>query len=75
MQLFVFIAGVNGSTWKTGKLAPPYGLDATGPRAVSCARPASCLAVGETGAGLSLFSNAAFTGFWNGGKWRLVPAS
>ena len=57
------------------RLPVPAGDGNASFNAVSCLSATRCLAVGETGAGSSLFSNAAFTGFWNGRKWRLVPAS
>ena len=43
---------------------------------VSCVSAKDCVAVGEGGGPQdTLFSSAAFTGFWNGKTWKAVPAS
>ncbi len=65
----------NGAVWSVVSVPGPKGFG-TGVYGVSCGSATSCVAVGEGGgAGGTLSSAAALTGFWNGKSWRLVTAS
>jgi hypothetical protein len=69
-------ASYNGKTWSVGSVPAPTGGGTSAFSAVSCLSAKDCVAVGEGGGPQgTLFSGAAFTGFWNGTSWKAVPAS
>jgi hypothetical protein len=65
----------DGHSWTTVSVPAEPGFGPTDFNGVSCHSATDCLAVGEMGKPRgALFSNAAFTGVWNGKTWKLVPA-
>lgn len=61
----------DGRRWTIARPAPPPGLRGVSLVHVSCARPASCMAIG---AGRDARRRArSFTEYWNGSRWRLAP--
>lgn len=69
-------ASYNGTTWKVASVPAPASGGTSAFSSVSCLSAKDCVAVGEGGGPQgTLFSSAAFTGFWNGTRWKAVPAS
>jgi len=62
----------DGASWHLGFPRVPRGAAASELRAVSCASPSDCLAIGDTGAG-GAGSGRLFAERWNGSTWRMVP--
>jgi len=69
-------ASYNGKTWSVGSVPAPADGGTSAFSAVSCVSAQDCVAVGEGGGpDGTLFSSAAFAGFWNGTSWKAVPAA
>jgi hypothetical protein len=66
-------AAWNGKGWAATPVAGPGKGKASSFTAVTCLTAKSCVAVGQVGA-FSSTNGAGLSGFWNGGKWRLVIA-
>ena len=62
----------DGSSWHLLFPRVPGGAAASELRAVSCASPSACLAIGDTGTG-GAGSGKLFAERWNGSTWRMVP--
>lgn len=66
----------NGRTWTTAVVPARTGDGTSAFSGVSCVSARDCVAVGEGGGpGGLLFSSAAFSAFWNGESWKVVPAA
>jgi hypothetical protein len=63
----------NGERWTAMTVAAPGAGLASLFSAVSCPRPASCVAVGESNQYNSAAGTAQLTGFLTGTSWRLIP--
>ena len=65
----------NGRGWTRLSVPAPAGAADTQFNGVSCVSATNCVAVGSTVYGTKTYRETALTGFWNGKRWRLVPAA